>query len=337
VDFDCSTYRERLEELAAELPTTPRTNLPAFFAAATELSGSLPLNMRRVLADFRAHGNDDGYVRLRGLPINPDNLPDTPEHWRASVDRQLLGMEPWITLIGMRMGVATGYKENREGAVFQDVFPARDRKAMTATQHSMSAHGHQAMLRWHTEMAYLATQPNFLVIGCARADHDRMARTPIVSVRQILRKLNDEHREVLRTVPLPWHVDAAFQSSSDPDPMTDLLLLTGGDDILRYDGGLIIPSEVERSCGKLAREALEAFTETANAIGSGVHLEPGDILLLDNNRTAHGRTQFTPRFDGKDRWLNRIFVRTLGSDHAAKLEHAQIVPFQLRTSERVLT
>lgn len=336
MDFDCSIYRERLESLAAELPVTPRADLPAFFAVATELSGSLPLNMRRVLADFRKDGNDDGYIRLRGLPISPGTLPDTPEHWRASANRRLLGMEPWIALVGMRMGVATGYRENREGAVFQDVFPARDKKAMTAAQHSMSAHGHQAMLRWHTEMAYLATQPNFLVIGCARADHERKARTPIVSVRQILRKLSDEHREVLRTVPLPWHVDAAFQSSADPDPMTDLLLLTGGDDILRYDGGLIIPDEVENSCGKLAREALEAFTDTANTIGTGIHLEPGDILLLDNNRTAHGRTRFTPRFDGQDRWLNRIFIRTPGVGHAVKLRHAEVVSFQLRTSERTL-
>jgi alpha-ketoglutarate-dependent taurine dioxygenase len=39
----------------------------------------------------------------------------------------------------------------------------------------------------------------------------------------------------------------------------------------------------------------------------------GDLLCIDNRRTVHGRTSFTPRYDGFDRWLQRSFVvRDLG-------------------------
>lgn len=37
-------------------------------------------------------------------------------------------------------------------------------------------------------------------------------------------------------------------------------------------------------------------------------LEAGDLLVIDNAVAVHGRTPFTPRFDGTDRWLQRTFV-----------------------------
>jgi clavaminate synthase/L-asparagine oxygenase len=334
--IDCTPYTDTLSALAAELPRIPRRDLPRFFVQAEELSASLPPQMLKALADFRVNGNEEGYLLLRGLPIDQDALPSTPESWPPDVNRPLVGMEPWISLIGMRMGKATGYTENRAGAVFQDVFPARAQKTMISLDHSMSAHGHEADLRWHTEMAYLSTHPNYLTIGCSRADHDRVARTPVVSIRKILPHLSEEHRQILREIPLPWHVDAAFQSETNPDPMTHLRLLANGDDYLRYDGKLINSADFATLIpgrAKEAREALEAFEALVAEHAVKIALQPGDVILMDNFRTAHGRTQYTPRFDGKDRWLNRIFVRTPGIGHASHLPHAEVVDFALRESE----
>ena len=38
-------------------------------------------------------------------------------------------------------------------------------------------------------------------------------------------------------------------------------------------------------------------------------LEPGELLLVDNDVVVHGRVPFTPRYDGSDRWLKRVNVR----------------------------
>ncbi|MBK6763531.1 MAG: TauD/TfdA family dioxygenase [Micrococcales bacterium] len=43
-------------------------------------------------------------------------------------------------------------------------------------------------------------------------------------------------------------------------------------------------------------------------------LKAGDLLVVDNDVAVHGRTPFTPRFDGTDRWLQRTFVV---ADHTA--------------------
>jgi L-asparagine oxygenase len=45
-------------------------------------------------------------------------------------------------------------------------------------------------------------------------------------------------------------------------------------------------------------------------IATSVVLEPGDLLVIDNNIAVHGRSPFTARFDGHDRWLQRSFVVT---------------------------
>jgi L-asparagine oxygenase len=32
------------------------------------------------------------------------------------------------------------------------------------------------------------------------------------------------------------------------------------------------------------------------------------LLIIDNRRAVHGRTAFTPRYDGRDRWLKRAYL-----------------------------
>jgi L-asparagine oxygenase len=62
-----------------------------------------------------------------------------------------------------------------------------------------------------------------------------------------------------------------------------------------------------------ANAALEALKAAVAQVYQGVKLNVGDLLCIDNRRTVHGRSSFTPRYDGFDRWLQRAFVvRDLG-------------------------
>ena len=57
--------------------------------------------------------------------------------------------------------------------------------------------------------------------------------------------------------------------------------------------------------GEAAMRALRAlFTEHALTH----RLLPGDLAVVDNRVTVHGRTAFTPHYDGRDRWLQRTFA-----------------------------
>jgi L-asparagine oxygenase len=38
------------------------------------------------------------------------------------------------------------------------------------------------------------------------------------------------------------------------------------------------------------------------------NLKPGEIIFIDNNRAVHGRSSFSPKYDGNDRFLIRCFA-----------------------------
>ena len=57
-----------------------------------------------------------------------------------------------------------------------------------------------------------------------------------------------------------------------------------------------------------ARDALAALADAIACSYTSVVLEAGDLLVIDNRRAVHGRSEFRARFDGTDRWLQRTFV-----------------------------
>jgi len=54
-----------------------------------------------------------------------------------------------------------------------------------------------------------------------------------------------------------------------------------------------------------AQAALEELRRAAEKVAMTIFLEAGDLLLIDNHHAFHGRTPFTARWDGQDRWLLR--------------------------------
>jgi hypothetical protein len=59
-----------------------------------------------------------------------------------------------------------------------------------------------------------------------------------------------------------------------------------------------------------SEDVLVRLRNLIEEIKTSVVLEPGDLLVVDNNIAVHGRSPFAPRFDGYDRWLQRSFVVT---------------------------
>ena len=41
----------------------------------------------------------------------------------------------------------------------------------------------------------------------------------------------------------------------------------------------------------------------------GIILKTGDLLIMDNRKVIHSRKPFQPKYDGTDRWLQRMLVR----------------------------
>jgi alpha-ketoglutarate-dependent taurine dioxygenase len=58
-----------------------------------------------------------------------------------------------------------------------------------------------------------------------------------------------------------------------------------------------------------AQMALDVFNKAIERNKQTVFLNTGDLIIIDNATTVHGRTSFSARYDGSDRWLKRVVVR----------------------------
>ncbi|WP_130798487.1 clavaminate synthase Cs1 [Streptomyces otsuchiensis] len=298
---DCSGFAGRLLALAGGLPRVPRADIHAFLDAAHQASAELPAAMAAALDGFRADGTQDGHLLLRGLPVEPDDiLPPTPDVTPAPADRPLLTMEAMLAVVGRRLGLHTGYRELRAASVFHDVYPSPG-------AHHLSSETSETLLEFHTEMAYHVLQPNYVMLACARADHDRRAATLVASVRNALPLVPQRLRARLYDRPVPCCVDVAFRGGvEDPGAIARVRPLYGdpAEPFLGYDRELLAPDDPRDV------KALDALSKALDQVTEAVYLTPGDVLIVDNFRTTHARTPFTPRWDGKDRWLHRAYIRT---------------------------
>jgi L-asparagine oxygenase len=53
---------------------------------------------------------------------------------------------------------------------------------------------------------------------------------------------------------------------------------------------------------------MEILNQRIEEAAVGLCLKAGDLIIIDNRRTVHARTEFEPRYDGFDRWLQRSYV-----------------------------
>ncbi|MEU0146248.1 TauD/TfdA family dioxygenase [Streptomyces sp. NPDC006288] len=280
----------RLAELLTE--TAPGLlDDPRWLAEARDLSCALPTTLRTALRNFSADSGQGGVLRIHGLPVGP--LPPTPTQ-RESVARTATVPASALVLCTMVLGEVVGFEGEKHGALVQNVVPVPGEERKQSNAGSVD-------LEMHTENAFHPHRPDFVALSCLRQDPDGEAGLRVASLRRAIGLLSAEQRGILaeprfRTDPPPSFNGsgsavahgAISGAPEDPDAQVDFHATTP------LDAG------ADRAMSAL-REALEAVVDT-------VYFAPGDLAIVDNRVALHGRTPFSPRYDGHDRWLHRVFV-----------------------------
>jgi L-asparagine oxygenase len=112
--------------------------------------------------------------------------------------------------------------------------------------------------------------------------------------------------EVLRGIRFATGVDESYLGYKSERLGPPFAAISGpvGAETICFDGDLMQGLDLEAST---ALEVLRTAIDTAQI---ATVLTAGDLLVVDNDIAVHGRSPFKPRFDGKDRWLQRTFVLT---------------------------
>lgn len=298
----------QLRERLSALPSTLSETEP-LLAQLLQTSSILPVEIVQDLLTYRADHRAPAALLMTGVPIDLD-LPATPdEHARPPYKTGSIS-ERALLLIAMLLGEPVGYLAEKDGVLVQDIFPTRSQRNTPSNESSA------VPLAFHTELVfspaapeqpYHVAAPDFVLLLGLRCAADRSAATLFVEARDVCERLSDRQFACLREPNYKLMAPYSFTEGNRP-LSTPVPLLRGPADApsLAFDSACGVQALSAEAKGALSA-LVQACEDTA--IQQQVHLGPGDLLAINNNRCVHARSAFPALFDGEDRWLQRVYVR----------------------------
>lgn len=299
IPTDC---RARLLAALGAVPP-PSTDFDGHCRVSSDaVVSNLPPALTAAIRDFGSSRRAPGALVVTGLPVDAV-LPATPTDGARSPDKGSFASEGCLTGVARLLGEPFGYASEKDGAVIHDVYPVRQRERAQSNESST------AELNLHVENAYFDRRPDYLALCCLRQDHDRRARTLVVDVRSVLSEMDAadvaELQRPVFVVPSPssHHRAMGGERWSRPRPVVELDPESDAATLICHFPGM-------EALEPRARQALDRFQRMLHRpdVMRSIALEPGSLLLINNRKVAHGRTCFEPRYDGTDRWLQRVYI-----------------------------
>ena len=273
---------------------------------AVETGGLQPEHIGQLL-NFRLFGNKNGFMTLENLPIG--EIPPTPlcrDQLCKPDDRS----ERLLLQATALLGEPIGYIQESDGCIVNNFFPQQ------ALSRAATSDSFDTELDLHTENAFHAVSPDHLVLLCLRQDPEAEAVTYIASIERILERLTFEEQAFFLSEPYNFLSDYGPTSKNQRiDINRHQTILYGDPDapFFRFDPQFML------AFSSRAQQLMDKLRAIAWEVVEPVRLSQGDMLIIDNRRTAHARSPFRARFDGSDRWIQRAFAITNPNFYAERL------------------
>ena len=254
-----------------------------------------PEGLRRFVKDFADTPPRTGFALVCGLEI--DELPPTPQTHSPGVLSGHSSTE-YLMMVGGLLGSLVGYAEEKSGALVHDVHAVRGEESRIENSGSTD-------FGFHTENVHHPLRPDFLGLLCLRQDHDGLGTTQLSSIREAVDSLPARTVNVLRARQfVSLHPTSFTRGAAGPRPESEphpVIFGEAPDLFMRFN------VHNTRALDSAGDAALQELSVALGLVCHRVLLEPGDLVLINNHIAAHGRSAFTPRYDGRDRWLRRFY------------------------------
>lgn len=335
-DLESITYQLSDEEVGKVFEVSKEAfekydsiNNPDFNLNYFNYSLRLPFSLRSFLFSFKLRPYD--CYLIKGIPLDDEKLGPTPEHWCKPKNGYTRLLQFVNYLIASCAGQPYGWQTQQNGSLISDVLP------IAGFEQKQQGFGSIGGLRFHTEDPFHVCQADYFTLMCMR----NITKTPTTVFPVDLTQIPDEYKaELFKTqfaiIPDESHTQLTYggqvdikddldQSFSEYNQTRFISILYG-----RYESPYLrIDPEIMDVSGLSpeARRAFDFMLEVIDEAKTGVVLEQGHILLLNNHRLAHGRGSFKANYDGKDRWLERVLTLDdmRKSVHLRKSEYSNIV------------
>ncbi|MFF7209854.1 TauD/TfdA family dioxygenase [Streptomyces sp. NPDC008238] len=298
--------RDDIGERLAALPD-PARDIDRAMTRYHRIFAALPTALLQRVLDFGRHVDTPGVALVRNLPVDRE-LPPTPVDGGPSRAKRGFVAEGVLLGLSGLLGEPVGVLTEKEGRLIHDVVPVPGGESTQTNQ------GSAVFLNFHSDITHDpagrwdVANPDFLVLNCLRGDPSGTAATYYADARDICGQLADSALETLRSplfrlnAPGSYTRDVAGGAEVLSDPVP---IVSGSRDF----PGIAVSANGVRPLTRGAAAALELLQEACRASAHAVRLEPGTALLVNNRKGVHARSRFTARYDGRDRWLQRTYVR----------------------------
>lgn len=284
-----------IEDIADKLLEKAPFPSEAFFDSAAIAAQGLPERVRVGIYQFRRYGKTHG-IHIKGFPINDNDLTPTPSNYRGvSVSRIRLNPPQAVhAMFSSLLGEPIAWKTQQSGNFFNDIIPIQENSGKAISS------GSENLFDLHTEDAALYPYiPDYLgLMGLRNVD-----RTPTIISAVDWESFDPEIKNLLFE---PRYIVGVNIAHDMGQPTKPYPVLFGSIDhpYIRVNQNLqhAVPGDL------LAEEALDRLTEELNQNIVEVPVDAGSFFYLNNNVAAHGRRAYEPRYDGTDRWLQRLTI-----------------------------
>lgn len=248
------------------------------FAAAIRGAG-IPLERVR----HQLFETDEPFFILRNLPVDQPS-----EKW-------VTGEAPFASavLVGLTGSIGLrnfGYQEEKGGAILHDVYP------IPGSESAQSNAG-RIEFGFHVDNPFLPRVGRPEVLTLVSINNDSEAATHLLTIGEIKRSLPTETLNVLRQSIFD------FRHADSFDLNKYKIFATNSPVIKSVDGFDEIRWAVfTLSTDARAQAAIAELKALAQAACRRIVLQPGELLIFNNNRCIHGRGEVVGW-----RWLKRIY------------------------------
>jgi L-asparagine oxygenase len=283
--------KTELCDYARKIIVSPSLYPDTFCAQSREFSPFL-ISKKRISSPF-------DYLLFPNFPTECNRK--TPENIHNHIGETTILARIQAILLSYLDGEIISYEAEGDGHLFQDIIPVKN---METQQTSI---GSNIELEIHTEQAFSYYRPDFLSLACLRSDPE--AWTYILPVDVLLAHLSVEEIAILQQPLWKIGVDLSFRLRGEAFLEGDI---RGPIPILSFsdseDFFLCFDQDLMTGINEKAQEMITKIVQIYYKHRTAICLQPGDILILDNRKVVHGRSAFSPKYDGTDRFLIRCFA-----------------------------
>ncbi|KAA0881606.1 MULTISPECIES: TauD/TfdA family dioxygenase [Corynebacterium] len=281
----------RIVKAADELAATQKISSPDSYNAINHLlTDELEELKELILLSPTAHATS-----IHGLPFPAVHGP-TPATWQECVGK----VRTWrfvLAIIASAVGRPFGWFGQQKGRITTDLVPTRGQENQQVGASSNTT------LTLHTEDAFHPRRATHFALFGLR--NPKNVGTTLAPIDEAWHLLDVDSKKILTGDGAIIIPDASYgdYEYAAPTAMTSIWK-TDGNLGMRFD-----PAYTDKNSGTLQWwEAFEKLQQALHTVTYTVPIKPGQMVIINNDRCAHGRVPFVANYDGTDRWMLRINI-----------------------------